>query len=198
VDNGPPGSPDHGFVAGTASGDLYHGGKVIVSYNAIPGKQWSLPREDWEIVPGPAKREYERTMAEAKKFGNYGEATKRTERSTRALILREDGWAYLKPTGQRGRVITKQFVFEGNALRVNAACTYGAIRVELLNPMLEPYEGFSEADCDPLHDENPDRIWHTVSWKGRTDVRALWNKPVMICFHIYDSLLYSFQFVDAT
>jgi len=35
-----------------------------------------------------------------------------------------------------------------------------------------------------------------MSWKGRTDVRALWNKPVMICFHMYESALYSFQFVD--
>ncbi|MFN7920379.1 MAG: hypothetical protein U0Q16_09795 [Bryobacteraceae bacterium] len=194
VDNGPAGTPDHGFVAGTASGDLYHGGKVIVSYGAIPGKQWSLPREDWELAPKSAKQEYERTMAEAKQLGNYGESSKRTERSTRALVLREDGWAYLKPRNQRGRVITKQFVFEGRELRVNARCSYGAVKVELLNPMFEPYEGFSTADCDPLHDENPDRIWYTVSWKGRTDVRGLWNKPVMICFHLYESELYSFQF----
>jgi hypothetical protein len=84
----------------------------------------------------------------------------------------------------------------GTQLRVNADCNFGSIRVELLNPMFEPYEGFSAQDCDVLHDESADKIWYTVSWKGRTDVRALWNKPVMICFHMYESALYSFQFVD--
>ena len=196
VDNGPPGSPDHGFVASTWAGDLYHQGRVVISYGAGPLKQWSLPREDWEIVPKSAREEFERAMVEAKKLGDYGEGPGRRQRSSRALVLREDGWAMLKPRDQHGRAITKQFVFEGTQLRVNADCNFGSIRVELLNPMFEPYEGFSAQDCDVLHDESPDKIWYTVSWKGRTDVRALWNKPVMICFHIYESALYSFQFVN--
>ncbi|MEO7651184.1 MAG: hypothetical protein ABIZ80_12005, partial [Bryobacteraceae bacterium] len=190
VDNGPPGSPDHGFVASTGNDDLYHNGKMIISYGAGPLKQWSLPREDWDIVPKAAREKMERDMVEAKKLGDYGEGPGRRQRSSRALVLREDGWAMLKPRTERGQAITKQFVFAGKQLRVNADCQFGSIRVELLNPRFEPYAGFSAEDCDVLHDENPDRIWYTVSWKGQNDVSALWNKPVMIRFEMFESALY--------
>lgn len=196
VDNGPPGSRDHGFVASTPSGALYHGGKMIIPYSAIPNKQWALPREDWEIVPEPAQKEQERAVAEAKKFRVHGGETDRMRRSAGALVLREDGWAMLKPCRESGRVLTKQFVFEGNELRVNADCNFGQIRVELLDPLFRAYEGFSAEDSDVLHTENPQIIWHTVRWKGKADVRSLWNKPVMIRFYLHEAELYGFQFVE--
>lgn len=99
VDNGPPGSPDFGFVAGTAGAALCHEGKMVIPYSAIPGQQWALPREDWQLVPESARKVQERNIAEAKRFGTYGEKTRRMERTTGGLILREDGWGMLRPTG---------------------------------------------------------------------------------------------------
>jgi hypothetical protein len=116
-------------------------------------------------------------------------------RSSGALLLREDGWAMLKPREEHGSLLTKQFVFEGDQLRINADCNFGHVRAELLNPLFEPYDGFSAADCDAVHATGSGTVWHTVSWKGRTSVRQLWNKPVMIRFHLHEAALYAFQFV---
>ena len=117
------------------------------------------------------------------------------QRAIGGLVLREDGWAKLKPTYEQGRVYTKQFVFAGDTLKINADCDYGFILVEILDPKFEPYEGFSAQDCDALH-ASKGQIWHTVTWNGKTDVRTLWNKPVRLCFHLLESSLYAFQFVE--
>ena len=53
----------------------------------------------------------------------------RRRRSVGALILREDGWAELKPTYEYGKVYARQFVFEGDCLNINADCYGGYIRV---------------------------------------------------------------------
>ena len=91
---------------------------------------------------------------------------------------------------------TKQFVFEGDTLQVNADCRYGLVRVELLDPQFSPYEGFSAALCNPVSGP-ADQIWHTVTWQGKGDVRALWNKPVRIRFHLIEASLYGFQFFQS-
>ena len=42
-----------------------------------------------------------------------------------------------------------------------------------------------------------DKIWHTVSWKGKKDVRTLWNKPIRLVFHLHQASIYAFQFVES-
>ena len=56
------------------------------------------------------------------------------------------------------------------------------------------YEGFSVEDCDPVFSDDPNRIRHTARWKGNTDVRALWNKPVRVVFHLHQASFHAFQF----
>ena len=53
---------------------------------------------------------------------------------------------------------------------------------------------FSVEDCDPVYSDDPKQIWHTVRWNGSSDVRALWNKPVRVVFHLHQASLYAFQF----
>jgi hypothetical protein len=108
--------------------------------------------------------------------------------------LREDGWAELRPTYETGQVVTRQFVFEGDTLKLNADCGYGFIRVELLDPQFQPYPGFAADECDPVVSGRK-QIWYTVSWQGKTDVRTFWNKPVRIRFDLTEAGLYAFQFV---
>ena len=118
------------------------------------------------------------------------------KRSVGGLILREDGWAKLAPAYEHGRVVTKQFLFDGSALRVNADCKFGYLKVEVLDTELEAYPGFGEDECEPVHDPDPGRIWHDVSWRGG-EVSSLQGKPVRLVFHLHEASLYSFQFVQA-
>jgi hypothetical protein len=100
----------------------------------------------------------------------------------------------VRPEREEGRLVTKQFVFEGDQLRINAECGMGRIHVEALDPAFEPYPGFSARECDALHDPDSKAVWHTVKWNGNSDVKALWNKPVMLRSHLQEAALYGFQF----
>lgn len=190
VDHGPPGSIDYGKPCFTTQG-FTHNGRMIIPYLANPYKQtWFEAPPPADIVP---KADFERNRTrwdEREQIAGHP----RKRRSVGALIMREDGWAELKPTYESGIAYTKQFVFEGDMLKINAACEYGFVKVALLNEYREPYEGFSAAECDPVHGP-AEQIWHTVSWAGRTDTSALWNKPVVIAFHLCESSLFAFQFV---
>ena len=193
VDNRGPGSIDYGYLCATAGGQLVHNGKTHILYLACPDKQsWYAHQPPTPLVPEATFAEGKRAWDEQRQItGNRP----RRRRATGALILREDGWAALRPIDETGQVLTRQFVFEGNRLRLNADCGYGSLQVELLDPYFQPYPGFAAADCDPVVGER-DQIWHTVSWQGQSDVRALWNKPVRIRFQLHEASLYAFQFIE--
>ena len=194
TDHGRPGAYDHGFINDTVAGQLVHGGKSYVVYGARPEKQcWRGGRPTGPRVPEAAFEQWKRDRGQlVDALGTYP----RHDFSISALILREDGWAELKPSYERGRVITRQFVFEGDTLRINADAYGGYVRVEAVDPRFEPYEGFSAEECDPVYSDDPAQIWHTVSWRGSRDVRSLWNKPVRLVFHLHQASLYAFQFKE--
>jgi len=194
VDNRGPGTIDHGYVCSTANGQLVHDAKIHIPYMAGPGKQhWFGDRYD-PPTPVLPEAEFERGKRAWRDLVEILGGYPRRRRSTGVLILREDGWAGLRPTYERGKVITRQFVFEGDTLRINAEAHGGYVRVEVLDPTFQSYDGYSAADCDPVFSDDPRQIWHSVSWRGSTDVRGLWNKPVRLVFDLHQASLYSFQF----
>lgn len=193
VDNGPPGSPDHGYACFTAAGVLNSSGRTIIPYCANPVQQWTIERVDNPVLAPASAREYfTARYAAVKAFGTDPYTTAR-QRTVGGLLLREDGYAALRCRHRTGRVLTKQFVFEGDRLRVNAECGFGHARIELLDPYHKPYDGFRVGECDLIHGEG---VWHTVTWNGSADVRALWNKPARIAFHLDDADLYGFEFYE--
>jgi hypothetical protein len=197
VDNRGPGSIDYGYACCAAAGQLEHDGKVYIPYLAGPTKQhWfstPSPPAPSPIVPradfAAAKREWESL---GQTLGRYP----RHDRSVGVLVLREDGWAELKPIDENGQIYTRQFVFEGDALRINADCYGGYVRVDVLDPFFDPYPGFSAAECEPIASADPDSIWHDVRWQGNADLRQLWNKPCRLRFHLRQASLYAFQFAS--
>ena len=193
VDTGSPGEQDYGFACFTPAGELVHNGKLVIPYSANPQKQsWLQQGPPTPLYPQEAYR-LQQEAWHAREALQDGPVPKR---AVGGLILREDGWAKLVPNYESGQVYTKQFVFEGDALRVNADCSYGYVRVELLDPTFAPYEGFSAEQCDALTG-GADEIWHTVSWQGRSDLRALWNRPVRIRFSLREASIYAFQFFES-
>ena len=190
VDTGAPGEQDYGFACFTPAGALVHNGKMVIPYSANPQKQ------SWLQRPPPTPHYPPAAFEKQKRAWDIRQAAQgdpQTRRAVGGLILREDGWARLTPAYESGQVYTKQFVFEGDCLRVNADCAYGFVQVELLDPQFQPYQGFSAQLCDPVIGAG-DQIWHTVRWQGNADLRALWNKPVRIRLHLHEASLYAFQF----
>ncbi len=203
VDTGRPGSYDYGFVCDTVAGQLVHNGKTYIVYSARTEKQnWhGIERPDdrggeasFKPVPEAVFEKSKQDHANLAKY--VGKYQKWDYITISTLILREDGWAELKPTYENGKVITRQFVFEGDTLKINAEAYGGYISVELVDPHFNPFDGFSTEDCDPIASDDPNQIWHTVSWKEKSDLSALWNKPVRLIIHLHQASLYAFQFVD--
>ena len=190
VDNRGPGSSDYGFLTPTVAGQLLYDGNIHIPYLASPDKQhWFDKPFAFNIVP---EADFQRARAEWQALDQAHGQWPTRNRSIGTLILREDGWARLQPVYERGRVITRQFVFEGEQLHINADVHGGFIRVEILDPDFKAYAGFSADDCTPI---SGDDTWHTVHWKG--DLRRLWNKPVRLIFHLNQTSLYSFEFTVA-
>ena len=200
ADNGPPGSQDYGYLAHTVSDYLLHKGRMVIAYSAFPHKQRDTRTAGVSNhAPPPSARASRQHVEELSRYGMGNPMMDRVrpevplQRSIGGLILREDGWAALRPQYESGRVITKQFVFEGNQLRVNADCGYGLIRIALLDSEMKPFPGFSQEESVPLHGPST-QIWHEAAWKSNPDMRRLWNKPVRICFSLLEAGLYGFQF----
>ena len=140
------GDQDYGFACFTPAGELVHNGQMVIPYSANPQKQSWLDRGP--PTPMYPREEYGRLQrAWQARRALHGDPT--TRRAVGGLILREDGWARLVPNYESGKVYTKQFVFEGDCLRVNADCRFGFVEVELLDPQFQPYEGFSAQLCGP-------------------------------------------------
>lgn len=102
-----------------------------------------------------------------------------------------------------GYLITKEFVLEGNRLRLN--CYYPkrkdclhSLKVEIIrHPSLgghggfrAPYEGFSFADCETVKENSTEAL---VKWKGGADLSALQGKPVYLRFQMRNMSLFSFR-----
>ena len=200
ADNGPPGSQDYGYLAHTVSDYLLHDGRMVIAYSAFPHKQRDTrPAGVSNHAPAASSRASRHHIEELSRHGMgspmMDEVRREApmQRGIGGLVLREDGWAALRPKYELGQVVTKQFVFEGDELRVNADCAYGTLRVALLDSELIPYPGFSLEQSVPLHAPSS-QIWHTAAWEGGPDLRQLWNRPVRVQFSLLESTLYGFRF----
>ena len=200
ADNGPPGSQDYGYLAHTVSDYLLHDGRMVIAYSAFPHKQRDTrPAGVSNHAPAASSGASRHHIEELTRHGMgspmMDEVRREApmQRGIGGLVLREDGWAALRPKYELGQVVTKQFVFEGDELRVNADCAYGTMRVALLDSELNPYPGFSLEQSVPLHAPSS-QIWHTAAWEGGPDFRKLWNRPVRVQFSLLESTLYGFRF----
>ena len=200
ADNGPPGSQDYGYLAHTVSDYLLHDGRMVIAYSAFPHKQRDTrPAGVSNHAPAASSGASRHHIEELTRHGMgspmMDEVRREApmQRGIGGLVLREDGWAALRPKYELGQVVTKQFVFEGDELQVNADCAYGTMRVALLDSELIPYPGFSLEQSVPLHAPSS-QIWHTAAWEGGPDFRKLWNRPVRVQFSLLDSTLYGFRF----
>ena len=110
----------------------------------------------------------------------------------RRYTIRLDGFVSIHAGTRGGVLITRPFVFDGDALTLNfATSAIGGVRVGIETADGDPIAGFALNDCHELFGDEIDR---TVGWKNDSDVSKLANKPVRLRFSLKDADLYSFRF----
>ncbi len=131
-------------------------------------------------------------------MGNEGPAARRVQWFTLAK-LRLDGFAGYQAGETEGFVETQEFVADGAALKVNADCSRGQLRVEVFEVEGDrvlpahmfkntPIGGFTKSDCQPVRG---DVFQQPVEWSGKawSDLKG---KRVRLCFHLQNATLFSF------
>jgi hypothetical protein len=105
-----------------------------------------------------------------------------------------------------GWLLTREFILEGNRLRVNLAhdprpYRTPRLRVEILRhppfgghwQFPEAYPGFGLEDCDPLRGDSTSLA---VTWHGNPDLETLRGKPVYLRFELLHMNLFGFQMAE--
>jgi hypothetical protein len=109
--------------------------------------------------------------------------------STGVAMLRRDGFASMAAGEREGQVTTRPLSFSGKHLFVNADCSRGELRAELLDRDNRVVRGFSREDCRPVRGDSTRAL---VSWNGSADVSRLSSAPVRIRFFLKGGRLYAF------
>jgi hypothetical protein len=105
--------------------------------------------------------------------------------------LRRNGFVS-RDAGPAGGVLrTRLFVFEGNAVAVNARIA-GEMKVRILDESGLPVLGFANRDCEPLRGDLMDQ---PVRWKGA--MASLQGRTVRLEFSLNDAQLYGFEISPA-
>jgi hypothetical protein len=101
-------------------------------------------------------------------------------------------------------MITRPFIWEGDRLVINAWAPKGegSVRVQVLDtnapfpkerrrPMHHPpFDGLSLEQCDAF---SGDKVHHTFTWKGESDLSKLRGKTVRLHFVLSGARLFAFQ-----
>ncbi len=108
------------------------------------------------------------------------------------LTLRPDGFVSVKAPYGGGELTTKPLIFSGDSLVLNLATSAaGEVRVEIQDAEGKPLPGYGIEDCDRIIGDDLERA---VTWKGRTAVDSLRDRPVRLRFALKDADLYALQF----
>lgn len=110
----------------------------------------------------------------------------------RRYSLRLDGLGSLHANYPGGEMITKPFIFKGEALSINfSTSAAGGVLFEIQDTTGKAIPGFEMADCQ---EQIGNEIERRVTWKKGGDVSALAGKPVKLRISLHDADLYSIRF----
>ena len=107
---------------------------------------------------------------------------------TGIAVLRRDGFCSLS-ADVYGTVTTRPIQFDGKYLYVNACCTGGSLKAEILDADGNVIPGFSLAESIPMTD---DSTITRLTWSSGESLGDLAGQPVKIRFTLRNANLYSF------
>ncbi|MBT6148075.1 MAG: glycosyl hydrolase family 32 [Gemmatimonadetes bacterium] len=156
---------DRGYVQSVGGCCLVRGDELLFYYTGFRGDPTrTSEKETWDC-------------------GMYSHA------STGLATLRRDGFASLDATATMGTVITRPVTFGGSYIFVNADCSDGEMRVEVLDEAGKVLDGFGAEACYPIR---TDTCKYRVAWRETADLADLCGQPVRFRFQIRNGSLYSF------
>jgi HEAT repeat protein len=100
--------------------------------------------------------------------------------------MRLDGMVSLRAGKQTASIKTKPMQFDGRELVINADCSRGSLRVELLDST-----GKSVATSEPI---TSDSIRHVVKWPAGFDLVTYSGKPMRLRLQLTNADIYAIQF----
>jgi hypothetical protein len=110
----------------------------------------------------------------------------------RRVTVRADGFVSVNAPELGGELITVPLVFSGRVLRLNySTSATGSVRVEVLNAVGRPIQGYSLEQSQETFGDELDR---GVAWGTVKEVGALAGQVVRLRFVMRDADLYSFRF----
>lgn len=120
--------------------------------------------------------------------------------------LRKDRFVGQTAGAETGYLLTRQFVLEGNTLKLNVSSPAGpyyqetdGVQVAILEApdfrtrdttFEKAVPGFGLDDCDHIVTDNTS---HVVTWRGKSDLSSLQGKAIYLRFRLKKASLYSFQ-----
>ncbi len=111
------------------------------------------------------------------------------------VVQRVDGFFSADAAYEGGWLVTPPVVFSGSRLVLNVnTSSAGHARVGVIDAGGKVAAGFSVAECDRILANN---VAHVVTWRGKSDVSRLADKPVRLRFEMRSAKLYAFQFQRA-
>lgn len=134
------------------------------------GNQWWIYYSGWDGPHGTAER-----------TGAIGLAK-----------VRKEGFVSLRGPRGGGVVCTRQLIWPGGELVVNADASQGVLRVRVSDSRRKPIEGF---DYDACQDLQADHVAHRVTWETRK-LAELTGQTIRLEFYLRDADLYTFRAVS--
>jgi hypothetical protein len=104
--------------------------------------------------------------------------------------LRLDGFASLDASYDGGTVVTSPAVLHGEQVSLNVKADYGEVLVELLDHQDQPIDGYTVADCLPVH---ADSVSAPVRWRERRTLQGVAGLAVKLRLTLRNARLYSYR-----
>lgn len=193
-----------GFGGGTHIGPI----DVHLSYNRNLDGNWYRPFR-YPIIPLGEAGEWDDGMVFTAAYptimddeiwvyyGGWSDMHGMLEKTGKIGIVRWrlDGFVSLenKPTEAEGLLVTKELIFEGSRLLLNADASAedAYILAELRYPDGTTVPGFSREECNPI---NSNSIRNTVSWEQGDDLSELTGQAVVLHLYVKNANLFSLKF----
>jgi len=169
------------------------------------GRTWNAVSPNVDAVPMGGPGEFDRGMMLSQcpvvRVGNesrlyyYGAPTRHDSEEMQSAIglatFRPGGFVSLHAGAEPGVLLTRQFVFQGEEIRINARTAGGGyVDAELVDDSGNALDRYRFTESDRF---TGDQLDHRISWRGRHDLSWLIGQSLQLKLRLRDADLFAFR-----